>query len=241
MKKNHEKLDFIGQVSQFRSRIAKITYELNQIYKDLEVFENNSKTETVAETVKKEKTNIIDFPSLFLSGKHGYSHESVAMESNAKKTQIFIASPGLSLPAHIPDYRPLFQKDGLILLGWDKRITESGERFTAYWVTSTGTARFFASKPCEKENFPLAEPDHKSYAAEDGIEFYGQAAPVYIVHVAPELMMSNPRHGELRTTHINTLLKKGSDINFDYKYLLSREKKRKIKARKKDKLCSEAF
>jgi len=144
----------------------------------------------------------------------------------------FLAMPGRTLPLDIPDYRPLLQRDGLILLAWDKRVTEIGERFTAYWVTSTGIPRFYASRPFTPDEFYSARPDHKSYAAEDGIEFYGQEAPVYMVHVAPELMMSNPKHGELRRAHIEMLKSQGSEVDFGYRYLLTVEKKRNLPCRK---------
>ena len=136
------------------------------------------------------------------------------------------AMPGKLLPDGLADCRPLLQRNGLILLSWDKRITETGERYTAYWVTSSGTPRFYASKALLSYDFPSARPDHKSYAAEDGIEFYGQQAPVYIAHVAPELMMSNPHHAELRLTHIQILKEQGSTVDFNYKYLLKTDKEK---------------
>jgi len=170
------------------------------------------------------KLNIIPFPaSRFGAG--------CDCEISSTKQPIaslpYLANPGSILPPEIPDFRMALQRDGLILLGWDKRFTETGERFTAYWVTSVGIPRFYASKPLLLVEFPLANPDHKSYAAEDGIEFYGQKAPAYIVHLAPDLLMSNPRHGELRTAHINMLKLQGSKVNFNYKYLLKTEKNRK--------------
>ena len=143
-----------------------------------------------------------------------------------------LALPGIPLPASIPDYRIMLQRDGLILLAWDKRLTETGERYTAYWVTSIGIPRFYASKPLCGIDFFYARPDHKSYAAEDGIEFYGQEAPEYLVHVAPELMMNNPRHGELRSAHINKLKHLGNKVNYNYKYLLKTEKKRALPPKK---------
>ncbi|MCL2231882.1 MAG: hypothetical protein FWB99_02265 [Treponema sp.] len=136
------------------------------------------------------------------------------------------AAPGKPLPDGLTDYRPLLQRDGLLLLSWDKRLTEMGERYTAYWVTSSGISRFYASRSLALEEFPSARPDHKSYAAEDGIEFYGQEAPAYVAHVAPELMMNNPRHGELRLAHIQMLKEQGSTVDFNYKYLLKTEKEK---------------
>ena len=136
----------------------------------------------------------------------------------------FLALPGDPLCDTVPDYRPFLQRDGLILLSWDMRLTEKGERFTAYWVTSAGISRFYASKPVETSEFPFARPHRKSYAAEDGIEFYGQESPDYLVQVAPELMRSNPRHAALRQAHVQLLKRHGSQADFDYRYLLKTEK-----------------
>ena len=143
-------------------------------------------------------------------------------------SSLFRAKPGNPLPAEVPDFRSQLQRDGLILLGWDWRLTEKGGVYTAYWVTSSGVARYYASKPLSLGDFYSALPDHKSYAAEDGIEFYGQTAPVYIVHVAPELMMSNPTHGTLRQAHIKALKRLGSKVDFNYKFLLKTEKSKKV-------------
>jgi hypothetical protein len=172
------------------------------------------------------KSNIISFPGPGIN--IGCCHESEIPYTRQYLSSLsYLAVPGSSLPLGISDFRPVLQRDGLILLGWDKRFSETGERYTAYWVTSAGIPRFYASKPLLIADFPFANPDHKSYAAEDGIEFYGQEAPAYIVHVAPDLMMSNPRHRELRAAHINMLENLGSKVNFDYQYLLKNEKKRK--------------
>jgi len=138
---------------------------------------------------------------------------------------IVLAPPGVPLPDGVIDYRPSLARNGLILLSWDKRCTERGECYTAYWVTSSSVMRYYASKPLSGEDFPKARPEHKSYAAEDGIEFYGQEAPLYTVHVAPELMMSNPKHKELRQTHIEVLKREGSTLDFEYRYLLKTNKK----------------
>ena len=143
----------------------------------------------------------------------------------------FLASPGQPLPPQLPDYRPVLQRDGLILLAWDTRSTEMGDLYTAYWVTSAGTPRFYASRSLPASDFSSARPDHKSYAAEDGIEFYGQEAPFYMVHVAPELMKSNPRHGELRPVHIKILKRQGSKVDFGHRYLLKTEKDPKLQSR----------
>jgi len=174
------------------------------------------------------RSRIIPFPGI----NNQVTESDHSMIQNSPAAMPIMALPGISLPMNIPDYRFMLQRDGLILLAWDKRLTETGDRYTAYWVTSIGIPRFYASKPLFLKDFFCAHPDHKSYAAEDGIEFYGQEAPEYLVHVAPELMKSNPRHRELRSAHIDKLKHYGSIVNFNYKYLLKTEKKRTMPSKK---------
>jgi hypothetical protein len=193
------------------SRIIKVSSKLDMI---------GCEVKTLKETWNFAEHRIIPFQRLRMSVCN-YADCNVREFTNVVPIQ---ALPGVSLPKNIPDCRPMLQRDGLILLGWDIRSTETGERYTAYWVTSVGVARFYASKTLHLNDLSSARPDHKSYAAEDGIEFYGQEAPSCLVHVAPELMMSNPRHKELRLVHINKLKCMGSKVNFNYKYLLKTEK-----------------
>ena len=203
-------------VQNLKKRIAELSIELSKINEELDSIANPDKEYRVSG-----RPRIIPFPG------------TERFQTEIKPLIPYKAFPGMVLPPDIPDYRKSLQRDGLILLGWDKRRTEAGERFTAYWVTSAGISRFYASKQYEPENFPLALPDHKSYAAEDGIEFYGQGAPVYIVHTAPELMMSNPLHSELRPSHIKKLKKQGIDVDFKYNYLLTYERNRSGKKAEK--------
>jgi len=217
--------DLVDEISWLESQITRMSVSSHQntssvIKNFLPAFKQHSFPVTEGS-----RSNIIPFPSSRFGT--GRDHE-ISSAKQPVAALSYLATLGSILPPDIPDFRTALQRDGLILLGWDKRSTETGERFTAYWVTSAGIPRFYASKPLLLTDFPFANPDHKSYAAEDGIEFYGQKAPAYIVHLAPDLLMSNPRHGELRAAHINMLKLQGSKVNFNYKYLLKTEKKRKI-------------
>ena len=183
-----------------------------------------AKNTTELNTITSNQSKIIYFPGVETKEK---KHEFSVMGS-IHNPPLFLAKPGKTLPVEIPDFRHELQRDGLILLGWDWRLTEKGGFYTAYWVTSSNTPRYYASKAIKLNDFFDASPDHKSYAAEDGIEFYGQEAPDYMVHVAPELLMSNPRHREQRQAHIKLLKNQGSTVDFNYKYLLKTEKKRRV-------------
>jgi hypothetical protein len=219
----------IDEISRLENNITRITVSSHQsansvVKNSLPVFERSGFSVAAGFKTEGGRSNIIPFPVPRLAAGRG---PEIARDEQPFASLPYLAAPGSDLPAGIPDFRMALQRDGLILLGWDKRFTETGERYTAYWVTSAGIPRYYASRPLLLADFPFANPDHKSYAAEDGIEFYGQKAPAYIVHVAPELMMSNPRHRELRMVHINMLKLQGSKVNFNYKYLLKTEKSRK--------------
>jgi hypothetical protein len=184
------------------------------------------------ETEQKEEkpSNIIKFPGPMVrplsNGQNKVSHPGQFSELLRFPFLAPIsARPGEQLPSSVPDFRPHLQRDGLILLSWDRRITESGERFTAYWVTSVGPCRYYASASQGLINFAAAAPERKSYAAEDGIEFYGQRNPSYTVHVAPDLMLSRQGPVDKRPEHIDLLKKSGVQSDFTYQFLLTREKK----------------
>ena len=220
-----------NQIRSIACKISKFilgTDAMNLIFPEFDARNSVSLILNQGDDLKDSSSKIIPFPGMNFQGNE--------FEINLPSTFLpILASPGLSLPEHIPDFRPSLQRDGLILLSWDKRITEKGDLYTAYWVTSVGTPRFYASKPLCLTDFFSARPDHKSYAAEDGIEFYGQEAPEYVVHVAPELMKSNPKHGELRRAHISQLKYQGSEVNFNHKYLLKTERKRTMLPKKNNK------
>ena len=171
---------------------------------------------------------IIPFPGITLTS---YFEEDLIRSkapSPSTPCTIIMAEPGEKIKSSIPDFRPLLQRDGLILLSWDKRFSNEGYLYTAYWVTSTGILRYYASSALYIEDFPGAMPCRKSYAAEDGIDFYGETGPEYIVHVAPELMMSNNEKQIQRPMHIKKLKALGIKVNFDYSFLLTAERKKRI-------------
>ena len=222
-----------GQVSRLGSQIMEITGKLSKIDQDLRNVDTVDLSPGEPHVISAPNTTIIRSSKIIPFRNPNVKDVSQEFVMDRFLPDIpFLAMPDMPLPAGIFDYRSLLQRDGLILLSWDKRICERGEHYTAYWITSSGTPRFYASKPHSSEDFFLALPHHKSYAAEDGIEFYGQKAPAYIVHVAPELMMTNPRHRELRHSHIKKLKELGSRIDFGYKYLLTKEKNRNMRSRK---------
>jgi len=176
---------------------------------------------------------IIPFPGTTIIEKKAAEPEKSRLANNKTTGNVISGKPDEKLPDSIPDFRPYLQRNGLILLSWDKRLYKKGALYTAYWVTSCGIHRYYASLALHIEDFPNAMPDRKSYAAEDGIDYYGETGPVYIVHVAPELMMSSRLKKIQRPEHIQKLKSLGIRVDFNYNYILTREKKRQFLERTK--------
>jgi hypothetical protein len=174
----------------------------------------------------KGRSNIIPFPP---RGTMVNAAFAAGLKYPARPGPI-MARPGAPLPQGVPDYRPLLQRDGLILLSWAKR---NRNQYTAYWVTSTGVPRYYASRNVEEGSLARARPDNKSCAADDGKEYYGQKNPEYMVHVAPELIDRNVWRGEdPRPEHIRKLQALGSKVNFNYRYLLTAERRKLTETRR---------
>jgi hypothetical protein len=214
MEKARALRELSNQAFFLENQIRKIA---GSIYTEKDLLEGKN-----PETSVRTRSNIIPFPK--------YAEKAAsAREFRPVKYPFLVpilAKPGQILPETIPDFRPLLQRDGLILLSWDRRLTETGERFTAYWVTSSGICRYYASSSLDRRAMTVARPVRKSYAAEDGVDFYGQNEPSYIVHVAPELMMSCSGHEDFRPEHIRRLKALGVTSDFDYQFLLCKEKKK---------------
>jgi hypothetical protein len=205
------------------NQFIKIAGQLYEIEKESSGKKPDS--ETGARAWKERKSNIIPFPGAFTGPVP--SEAAGRPEPGRFSYQVpILARPGEALPRSIPDFRLALQRDGLILLSWAKKHTEMGERYTAYWVTSQGINRYYASEDMDAGRFASAVPVRKSYAAEDGIEFYGQDKLAYIVHVAPDLMISGRQAGDKRSEHIKKLRTLGMKADYSYRFLLTKERKK---------------
>ena len=76
-------------------------------------------------------SNIISFPGPFRhTSRHTTGAASRGANNFAEKQPLFrgpiMAIPGKPINPEVPDFRPVLQRDGLILLAWDKRINERG-------------------------------------------------------------------------------------------------------------------
>jgi hypothetical protein len=226
----HIRMDRIEALKELSNQVQRIENQIREISGRLYAIETAPANEKPASNsegrfTEAGRSNIIPFPVSF--GSPVSSEFSTRRRAVRFSYQVpILAKPGEPLPASIPDFRLSLQRDGLILLSWVKRHTEMGERYTAYWVTSQGINRYYASGALEAEHFVSAVPAHKSYAAEDGIEFYGQDNPAYVVHVAPDLMISRRQAEDNRPEHIKKLRTLGMKADYSYRFLLTRERRK---------------
>jgi hypothetical protein len=129
-----------------------------------------------------------------------------------KETAVYTALPGEPVSEGIPDMRPLLQRDGLILLGWDY----GDSLYTAYWVTSAGWRRIYRSEAAGEADLPNAAPAHLATSYDIGL------GSDYAVYVAPELFNRHSSHRTQwyrdREAHIEKLQELGITSDFDYEF-----------------------
>jgi hypothetical protein len=84
-----------------------------------------------------------------------------------KRPCIVSALPGETIPPEFPDFRPLLQRDGLILLGWSRWDLEpceylgKGPCYTVDWITSASNRHYrrYNAGFIFQEEIGVAKPD----------------------------------------------------------------------------------
>jgi hypothetical protein len=128
------------------------------------------------------------------------------------KTVIISVMPGEPLPNEYPDYRPLLQRDGLILLCWSVCKEDGGIR--AYWASSTGRFRHFNSHEVEETELSATMPEKRTnWHWENDIE------ADYAVYAAPQGLSSFSRD-----VFIAKLREAGVTVDFEYDFSLGKQK-----------------
>ena len=110
-KQNLQDLKF--RISNLENQIAKVASSLSKYHQDAKILPAISiKTPQSGMAVRK-ASNIIPFPG-------------TNRQKPEKKPHPFLCRPGTPVPPQLTDFRPVLQRHGLILLGWDIRISEKG-------------------------------------------------------------------------------------------------------------------
>jgi hypothetical protein len=160
------------------------------------------------------------------------------IEKEPEKGPVFISAlPDEAIPAEYPDFRPLLQRDGLILLGWsfwDKHPAR-GTGFEVNWITSAPNHRRYSSslikvkdpmdgvKPAGLGNPFFSEGLYGRY------NYPHQIPAKYVILCAPSDLNSRniPAFVEL-------LKASGLTVDFDYRFSLGGQKELEYKREQED-------
>jgi hypothetical protein len=165
------------------------------------------------------KGKTIIFPTTYTGpAKHLEDFED-EKEEPAKAASIE-APYGSPLPDCYPDFREALQRDGLLLILWEKRIGKEGTFYNVLWAKSCGGRRCTAwSGNIREEEIPYVMPDDNTD--------YSYNSPklktVYTVKVAPEDVLHGPI-SEL-PKYVQSLKDFGIKVDFEYNFNFTAEKR----------------
>jgi hypothetical protein len=164
------------------------------------------------------ETNIIPFkkPEILNTFREPVLQETAVpkpIKSEKKKPVIIEVMPWETMPAGYTDYRPLLQRDGLILFSWEIH----GGKIKIVWITSNrGMYKYQAwiddendlhsTLPCKKYE------DWRS-------RWYSGKDPDFIIYASPPSLTASARG-----VFIVKLRASGVSVNFDYEFSLGRQK-----------------
>jgi hypothetical protein len=151
-----------------------------------------------------------------------------------KEPIVISIMPEQAFPVGHRDLRPLFQRDGLILLSWAIWEDWYGDetflrRYIVTWATSQGKARHYATKAVEERDLQAAVPEKRG----DALFYRGAYGDHYDIHdysdkkIADYLYFAAPFDLDSKTVpgFIRVLKALGSTVNFDYVFKLGEAKK----------------
>jgi len=135
-----------------------------------------------------------------------------------KKPEIFEVLPWQKLPEGYMDYRPLLQRDGLILYAWELY----NEKIRIIWLTSASRImRKYQAEVDNEKDMQTLTPDSKF----DTDHWNHKPKPNFIIYVAPEHLTRDTRNA-----FITKLKEEGSTVNFKYEFSLGRQKAERERA-----------
>jgi hypothetical protein len=158
------------------------------------------------------------------------AQKPIPPREKTEPVEIF-APIGKPIPKGYPDYRPVLQRDGLILVSWIKIVHQvKGVFFNIQWIKSAGRARtiLWSGYVREKE-LPNAFPDENKNL------FWDEKDEVYRIKVAPDELL----HGtmDFRAEYIKILKSGGVTVDFDYAFYLPAERKNRFEEKNKELLA----
>jgi hypothetical protein len=135
------------------------------------------------------KGKTIIFPTTYNG--HAERLENYEKEDKEEPTKeaVIEAPYGSPLPECYPDFREALQRNGLLLILWEKLIGKEGTFYDVLWAKSSGGKRNTSwSGNVREEEIPYVMPDdHTDYA------YHAPKLKIaYTVNVAPESVLHGP-------------------------------------------------
>jgi hypothetical protein len=140
---------------------------------------------------------------------------------------------GEALPEDVEDFRETLQRDGLVLICYQKLVSREGAFFDVLWAQSNSRNEKKRrvcqwSGPVRPELLPYVFPMDVEYSS----SYHEKCTLVYTVNVAPENVMKGPITEY--ETYIEDLKKSGLQVNFDYVFNFGAEKRNRFLEKNKE-------
>jgi len=129
-----------------------------------------------------------------------------------KKAVTVEVMPGEPMPEGYPDYRPLLQRDGLILWAWEL----FDDFIKIVWLRSNGAMYRYQAVFDDEGDLATAFPEEKY---NPGRRFYTEKEPDFIIYTAPDLTVNT------RGAFIERLKASGVSVDFDYEFSLGKQRR----------------
>jgi hypothetical protein len=129
--------------------------------------------------------------------------------------------PEQAFPIGHQDFRPVLQRDGLILLGWSRweEVRADGPRYVVHWL-SVCNGRRYATHFLTGIELETANPQQRGKYLLEMIKWDDRIEADYIYFVAPERL-----HKEETPGFIERLKTAGVMVDFTFHYSMDRIKK----------------
>ena len=177
---------------------------------------------------------VIPFPTSYTGPKENPEASEPEQEETPAKSQEIYAPYGDPLPEGIEDYREVLQRNGLVLICYQKLASREGTFFDVLWAQSCGTTRARVtnwSGAIREENLSYVMPldaivNYKYH------EFHAKLKIIYTVNVAPESVLNGPLSGFY--TYVQSLKDAGMKNDFDYNFIFAAEKRNRFLTRNEE-------
>jgi len=178
---------------------------------------------------------VITFPMSLYKGKpekENPPEEKEAIEPPVKSPKIY-APYGQALPEGIPDFREALQRDGLILICYQKLTSHEGTFYDVLWAQSGTKIRCTNwSGAIREECIPYVMPLDGIIDGYKNRDLRHSLKIAYTVNVAPENVLNGPLSCFFE--YVQSLKDAGMKNNFDYVFIFAAEKRNRFLIRNEE-------